>query len=54
MLTECQGDLEREGCGLPPLMLGVGEGVRLGQTNGRARSRSIMRQFCSSISDVCR
>jgi len=33
MLTECRGDLEREGRGLPPLLLGVGEGVHLGRTN---------------------
>jgi len=52
MLTECRGDLEREGRGLPPLLLGVGEGDRLGQTDERARSRSAKRRFCSSINDV--
>jgi len=53
-LTECRGDLKREGRGLSPLLLGVGEGDRLGLTDERARSRSGKRQFCSSINDVCR
>ena len=54
MLTECRGDLEREGRGFPPLLIGVGEAVRLGRTSGRALSRYIRRRFCSSINDVCR
>jgi len=54
MVTECQGDLEQEGRGLSPLLLGVGEGDRLGRTDECACSRSAKRRFCSSINDVCR
>jgi len=53
-LIECWFDLEREWWGIIPLLLDVGEGVRLVWTSGRACSKSIKRRFCSSINDVFR
>lgn len=53
-LTECHGDLDRDWRGLLPLLLRVAEGDRRCCVRGRVHSRSVRRQFCSSINDVCR